>query len=67
MEKFIKNYVQELRRNTTDTEKHLWFSLRAKRAAFLNSKGYKVLRFWNNEVLEDTKFILMVILSHLKE
>ncbi len=31
------------------------------RTAFLKSKGYKVLRFWNNEVINDTEKVMHVI------
>ena len=30
----------------------------AKRTAFLESKGYHVIRFWNNEVLKDRESVL---------
>ncbi len=35
----------------------------AKRTAFLQSEGYRVLRFWNNEVLSDIDGVLEVIQS----
>ncbi len=31
------------------------------RTAFLESKGYRVLRFWNNEVMNDIETVLGVI------
>ena len=31
MNELTKNYVKDLRQNTTDAEKHLWYYLRAKR------------------------------------
>ena len=34
-----------------------------KRTAFLNVEGYSVLRFWNNEVLENRDGVLSTILS----
>ena len=37
------------------------------RTAFLNSKGYKVLRFWNSDVMKDIDRVLTVIWSVLKE
>ena len=37
------------------------------RTAYLKSKGYKVLRFWNNDVLNNTDSVLIVILDTLKE
>ena len=33
----------------------------ARRTAFLNAQGYKVLRFWNNEVLDSLDGVLTVI------
>ncbi len=39
MKELTKNYVKELRQNSTDAEKHLWYYLRAKRL-----KGYKFRR-----------------------
>lgn len=36
------------------------------RTAFLNSKGYKVLRFWNNAVMNDLEHVLTVIWDALK-
>ncbi len=37
----------------------------AERTAFLESKGYKVLRFWNNDVEKDIDTVLTVIWSTL--
>ena len=31
------------------------------RTQFLNSRGFKVIRFWNNQVLQETKAVLEVI------
>ena len=36
------------------------------RTAFLKSKGYKVLRFWNNDVMNDMEKVLTVIWNVLK-
>ncbi len=36
-----------------------------KRTRFLNEQGYRVLRFWNNEVLNETEAVLTVILKEL--
>ncbi|MBM3126132.1 MAG: endonuclease domain-containing protein [Chloroflexi bacterium] len=36
------------------------------RSAYLMSKGYQILRFWNNEVIDDTETILTVIWNTLK-
>lgn len=106
----IRNYVRELRQNTTTAEKHLWYFLRAnrfnghkfrrqhliypfvvdfvclskkliieldgghhseqhhydeKRSEFLKSKGYRVLRFWNEVVFKETETVLNEILRAL--
>ncbi len=37
----------------------------AKRTAFLNECGYRVMRFWNNEVLSNTDGVLETILRAL--
>lgn len=37
------------------------------RTAFLNAKGYKVLRFWNNEVMNNPVGVLTVIWQALQE
>jgi len=37
------------------------------RSAFLKSKGYKVLCFWNNDVLSNIDSVLTVIWDTLKE
>jgi very-short-patch-repair endonuclease len=36
-----------------------------KRSNYLKERGYQVLRFWNNEVLEESKSVLSAILSWL--
>lgn len=33
----------------------------AKRTSFLESRGYRVLRFWNNEVMKDIEGVLQAI------
>ena len=35
------------------------------RTRFLESQGYRVLRFWNNDVLKDTEAVMMVIYDAL--
>ncbi len=35
----------------------------ARRTAFLEERGYRVLRFWNNDVLANTEGVLEVILN----
>ncbi len=37
-----------------------------KRTRFLESKGYTVIRFWNNEVLNNIEGVYEVILQHLR-
>ena len=39
----------------------------AERTAFLNRLGYRVLRFWNHEILTDTEAVLARIHSTLIE
>ena len=39
----------------------------AARTAFLNEQGFRVLRFWNNDVLRDTGAVLGVVLHDLSE
>ena len=39
----------------------------AERTEFLKSKGYKVLRFWNNDVMNDIDLVLNVIWDTLNE
>ena len=38
-----------------------------KRTVFLQSKGYKILRFWNDVVFKETKTVLDTILIALNE
>lgn len=38
-----------------------------RRTGFLQSKGFKVLRFWNNVVLMETRNVLETILAALEE
>jgi len=37
------------------------------RTQFLEIQGYRVLRFWNNQVLKETESVLQVILKALEE
>jgi very-short-patch-repair endonuclease len=39
--------------------------LDAKRSGYLEDKGYRVLRFWNNEVLTEKESVLTLVLSSL--
>ena len=36
------------------------------RTAYLNEKGFKVIRFWNNEVFENLEGVLEAISQNLK-
>ena len=36
------------------------------RTSWLKSQGFRVLRFWNNDVLQDTEAVLDVILNALE-
>jgi very-short-patch-repair endonuclease len=36
------------------------------RTAWLESRGYRVLRFWNNDVLKNQEGVLTVLLAHLR-
>ncbi|MSQ13866.1 MAG: endonuclease domain-containing protein [Dehalococcoidia bacterium] len=38
----------------------------AERTTWLESRGYRVLRFWNNQVLQETGGVLQTILSALE-
>jgi very-short-patch-repair endonuclease len=35
------------------------------RTEYLNKNGYRVMRFWNNEVLQETEAVLQVLFSTL--
>ena len=39
----------------------------AKRTAFLERQGYRVIRFWNNDVLRDIEAVLAGILAAFEE
>jgi very-short-patch-repair endonuclease len=42
-------------------------ALDLQRSAFLNKMGYRVLRFWNNEVLQETEAVLEAIFAILTD
>ena len=110
MEKSVlRKRARDLRKNSTDAERHLWYHLRAnrlgfkfkrqvligvyivdfvclekrliieldggqhmdnqrydtKRSEWLMEHGFKVLRFWNNDVFQQTSSILEVIMTSL--
>ena len=37
------------------------------RTRYLQSQGYKVIRFWNNAVMNDINAVIKVILDELKQ
>jgi very-short-patch-repair endonuclease len=39
----------------------------ARRTAYLESEGYRVLRFWNNEVTKNLEGVLSVLLTTVEE
>jgi very-short-patch-repair endonuclease len=39
----------------------------ASRSSYLRKKGYKILRFWNNQVLNESEAILDMILAALND
>jgi very-short-patch-repair endonuclease len=105
----LRKRARDLRKNSTDAERHLWYHLRANRLRFkfkrqvpigvyivdfvclekrliieldggqhmdnqtydtkrtdwLLAHGFKVLRFWNNDVFQQTPSILEVIMKAL--
>jgi very-short-patch-repair endonuclease len=50
-----------------DGSQHFENTYDAVRDGFLNAAGYKVLRFWNNEVLQNTEGVLQVIKRELEK
>ncbi len=37
------------------------------RTEFLNSKGYRVLRFWNNDVMNDIEGVILSIMNEIED
>ena len=104
-----RDFAKQLRRNMTDAEQRLWYSLRShrlegfkfkrqqpigtyivdfvchdaalivevdggqhadsahdqKRDAWLHSQGFRIMRFWNDDVLKATDVVLQTILDGL--
>jgi very-short-patch-repair endonuclease len=56
-----KNVVIEVDGGQHDDNKEL----DEQRSAYLNKMGYKVFRFWNNEVLQETEAVLEAIFGIL--
>ncbi|MDP3770258.1 MAG: endonuclease domain-containing protein [bacterium] len=105
----LRQYARDLRKNSTDAEKHLWYNLRANRMGYkfkrqvpigsfivdfvciekrliieldggqhqsnqaydahrtteLNKRGFQVLRFWNNDVLQQSEAVTEMIFKAL--
>ena len=62
--KLRRDRARRLRRDRTDAEARLWEALRD---AYLRTRGLKVLRFWNAEVLGDLDRVAWTILSACRE
>lgn len=106
----LRQRARNLRNNSTDAERHLWYYLRANRLGFkfkrqvpigayivdfvchqkrliveldgsqhmnnkaydaqrsdwLLSRGFKVVRFWNHDIIQQTSSILEIIRSELQ-
>ena len=39
----------------------------ARRTVYLESQGYKVIRFWNNEVMKNVEGVLLTVSQKLEE
>ncbi|HAZ7573844.1 DUF559 domain-containing protein [Legionella sp. PATHC032] len=107
----LRQRAKNLRRQSTDTERHLWYNLHANRLEFkfklqvpigtyivdfvclekhliveldggqhldnqkydmkptvwLKERGFKVSRFWNNDVLQQTASLIEIIMQALGE
>lgn len=104
----LRQYARDLRKNSTDAEKHLWYNLRANRMGYkfkrqvpiasfivdfvcieqliieldggqhqvnqaydahrtteLSKRGFKVLRFWNHDVLLQSEAVTEMIFKAL--
>ena len=71
----LHHFARELRKDMTDAEHRLWRRLRGgqhadqqaydqQRDLFLQHQGYRVLRFWNHDVLQQTESVMTEILKH---
>ncbi|HHF5474070.1 TPA: DUF559 domain-containing protein [Haemophilus influenzae] len=63
-EKYLKLNSQKLRADQTDTERKLW--QRINRDAELNSLGFTVMRFSNNEVMREIEAVIEQIYLFLE-
>jgi very-short-patch-repair endonuclease len=50
-----------------DGGQHAGSAYDATRDAELNGRGFRVLRFWNNEVLDNTEGVCEMILRHASD
>ena len=64
---FIADFVCQERRLIIEADggQHAESTSDAKRSAFLESKGYRVLRFWNNDILMNLDGVAQVIATAL--
>ena len=64
---FIANFVCQEQRLIVEADggQHAENPTDARRTAFLESKGYRVLRFWNNDILKNVEGVAHVIASAL--
>jgi very-short-patch-repair endonuclease len=64
---FIADSVCQERRLIVEVDggQHAGNAFDLRRTAFLESKGYRVLRFWNNEILTNLGGVADVIAAHL--
>jgi very-short-patch-repair endonuclease len=64
---------RQLRANQTDAETKLWNRIHSEsvrdevRDRYLRSQGYRVMPFWNNDVLSNIEGVLTVIDEELRE
>jgi very-short-patch-repair endonuclease len=57
--KRIRNFAKKMRREPTDAEADMW------RLALLVAEGYRIARYWNNDVLQQPSQVLEDILERL--
>ena len=64
---FIADFVCQESRLIVEADggQHSQSSTDGRRAAFLESKGYRLLRFWNNEILTNLDGVAQVVASAL--
>ena len=66
--RFVVDFVCQDRRLIVEADggQHADNEADKRRTAYLESKGYRLLRFWNNDILADTDAVLLAILEALK-